>query len=302
MEFMVSRLKITLTLVLSLTIFFGGNLQTKAQTQIKDPLTLEMILTGLKSKSSELSLANKNEFIKLRVNELGVDFPWTAKVEKDLRAGGASDSLIEAIRRKAPKIVDEKQRAEAKLRREKRDKEIADLSKVIESNPKDADTYRKRAALYDNYADYRLALEDYVRVLEIVPDDDQAKYRLNRILDDFSRYFYIPVRRSDSPFERDAYVKGYISIGKEKRRESMLNPPFYKGDGDKSFGDRKELVYVLAFVNEKGRVVSATEISNQFWLTRSAVQAAKSSGFLEKRAASEKSENDWVIIIYEYAR
>lgn len=303
MKFTIGGLKLTLTIIFALLIISGGTIRTEAQPQIKDPLTLEMVLTGLRSTSSGVSLATKNEFIKLRVNELGVDFPLIAKVEKDLRTNGASDSLIATIRRKAPKVVDEKAREEARQRREKRDQEILTYTKDIAKNPKDAEAFYKRAILYETQADYQLALEDYVRALEIKPEDQTTKYRLNRILDQIGDYLVTEVRRDRDPaFKRDAYVKGYISTGKDRRREMMLTPPFYKGSGDKSFGDRKELVYVLAFVNEKGRIVSAIEVSNKFWLADSAIRAAKSSSFFERRSSAGESANDWVIIIYEYER
>ncbi len=303
MEFIISRLKLTLTIIFGLSIVFGASVPTKAQKQIKDPLTLEMITTGLNPTSLKASSAELNEYIKLRVNELGVDFPLTAKIEKDLRTTGASDSLIEVIRRKAPKVVNEKERAEAKIRREKREKEIADLTKAIEKNPKDADAYKKRADLYEIQADFELALEDYVRALEIKPDDQTTKYSLNSVLDEIGDYLVTPIRQNSDPvFKRDAIVKGYISRWENRRREMILNPPFYKGNGDKSFGDKKDEVKILAFVNDKGRVVSATAISNQFWLTDSAIRAAKSSSFFEKKSTSEKSANDWFIIIYEYER
>lgn len=299
MEFRQSCLRFTLTVIFGFSVLIFGIVPARAQ--IKDPLTFEMVMTGLKSKSSGASLGELNEFIKFRVNELGVDFPFNAGVEKDLHIAGATSSLIEVIRRKAPKAVDEKARAEAKIRRDNRDKEIADLTAAIEKNPKDAESLKKRAALYDLYADYHLALEDYVRALEVTPGDQTAKNRLNRILDDMEIFFITPVRRSDSPFERDAYVKGFISIGAVRLREMMLSPPFYRGGSDNTL-KRKETVHILAFVNEKGRVVSASAVSNQFWLTDSAIKAAQSSSFFERKPSAGQTANEWVIIVYEYER
>lgn len=294
-------MKIGFVIFLNLIIIFG-NIFTHAQKQLTEPLTLRMLITGLKSDSSGMSLSSKNKYIALRVRQLGVDFRWTSSVERRLRNAGANDSLITAIRRKAPKVIDERVRAEAKQRRAKRQQDILNLTKAIKANSNDVDAYKKRGILYERQADYYLALQDYVKVLEIHPDDKTAKFRLSKVLDDFGNYFYIPVRRKNSIRKEDAFVKGFISIGKERRREMMLISPFYKGDRDKSFGKRKELVNVLAFVNPKGRVVSATAISNQFWLTRTAVQAAKRSSFFEKKSVSKQSNNDWVIIIYEYER
>ncbi len=290
--------KLFLSFVFGFVFFIGG-----ATAEIRaEPLSLKMLITGLKSTTSGMSLDAKNSYILKRVNELGVDFVFTPQLEKDLRQAGASDVLIEAIRRKAPKIISEAEQKELRSRREARDREIENYTKTIESNPKDAEVFVKRALAYEKDADYLPALEDYVRALAIKPDHQTAKRRAERILEDFGDYFYTRVRRSDSSFERDAFVKGFISIGENKRRQMMLNPPFYRGDKDKSFGDRKTLVYVLAFVNEKGHVVSASEISNAFWLSRSAIRAAETSSFFERKTPPENAANDWVILIYEYSR
>ena len=302
MKFTKSGLKVSFVIVLGLIIILG-NTQTQAQRQLTEPLTLKMLVTGLKSDSSGMSLARKNEYIKLRVNQLGVDFRWTTRVEKSLRDAGANDSLITVVRRKAPKVIDEKARAEANKRREKRQQEIKEYTKAIEANPKDFEAYKKRAALYERQVDNRLAMEDYIRVLEIKPDDQVAKYRLSRILDRYSRYFYIPnSRRRDSSFNRDAYVKGYIAKFDVWRRRMSTPAPFYKGDRNPSYRKRKKTVNVLAFINDKGKVVSAIGLSSNFRLERSAVRAAKISSFFEKKSSSKSSLNDWVVIIYEYER
>ncbi len=289
--------KLFLSFVFGFVFFFGGVVQIQAE-----PLSLEMLVTGLKSTTSGMSLAAKNSYIEKRVSEIGVYFVFTTQAEQHLRAAGGNDLLIETVRRKAPKILSENEIRAHQQRRETQAKQVDSYTKTLESNSKDAEVLVKRAMLYEKDADYLLALEDYVRALAIKPDHQTAKTRAKRILEDFGDFFYTRVRRSDSVFERDAFVKGYISLGENRRREMMLNPPFYRGDNDKSFGDRKTLVYVLAFVNEKGSVVSASEISNEFWVSDSAIKAAKSSSFFEKRNPPKNAADDWVILIYEYSR
>lgn len=300
-DFMLSKsncVKLFLSFVFGFVFFFGG-----AAVQIQaEPLSLEMLVTGLKSTTSGMSLEAKNSYIVRRVSEIGVYFVFTSQAEQHLRAAGANDLLIEIVRRKAPKILSENEIRAHQQRRETQAKQVDAFTKTIQSNPKDVEVFVKRAMLYEKDADYLPALEDYVRALAIKPDHQTAKTRAMRILEDFGDFFYTRVRRSDSSFERDAFVKGYISIGENKRREMMLNPPFYRGDNDKSFGDRKTLVYVLAFVNDKGSVVSASEISDAFWVSDSAIKAAKTSSFFEKRTPSKDAANDWVILIYEYSR
>lgn len=73
----------------------------KAGAQV-DPLTLVEVATALQSKSSGMTLAQKNTFLIKRVQERGVTFRLTPEIEKELRAAGASVALINAIRLNSP--------------------------------------------------------------------------------------------------------------------------------------------------------------------------------------------------------
>ncbi|REJ77935.1 MAG: hypothetical protein DWQ47_16385 [Acidobacteria bacterium] len=80
-------------------ILLAGSYQSPAQT---GPLNLGQILSELQSKSSVITLAQKNEAITKSVRERGVTFKPNAEIEKELRNAGASTTLISAIRAKAP--------------------------------------------------------------------------------------------------------------------------------------------------------------------------------------------------------
>lgn len=303
MKFSTYCFKTFFIVIFGLTIFIGGVVQIQAQELKPQSLTLQELLTGLESTSSGMSLENKNEYIIMRVNEIGVDFSITSVIEKSLREAGANDSLIQTIRLKAPKSknISPAIRAEATRKREERDQAIKDYTKAIEKNPKDEEAYIKRALAYFYAADYELSMEDYVRVLEINPENQTAKFRLTGTLKRIGKYFLYPARRSNSDNNSGATVKGFISTGNVKRREMMLSPPFYSRRRNNGF-KRKRLISVLAFINEKGRVVSTIALNGDgFPEARPAIMAARSSTFFEAKS-SARSTNDWVIIVYEFDR
>jgi tetratricopeptide (TPR) repeat protein len=301
MKLTTSLLRLTLTIIFGLSIILVGNFQLRAQTQLTDPLTLEMLMTGLKSASSGMSLANKNQYIIVRVDKLGVDFPLTPTAEKDLRGAGANDSLIVSIRRRAPKVVDEKKREAARKRRAKREQDIQAYTKAIEENRRDAESYRKRGMLYEYQADYRLALEDYVQTLEINPTDQTTKNHLNRVLRTIGKYIFTPTRKKTDPTSRQsAFVKGMMTTISPSRAAMFLVQPLSGKKATRS--KRKMTVNILCFINEGGDVISVTALDPEFSEVRAAKQAAKSSSFYKLKSSYEKKTKDWVIISYEFER
>ncbi|HSK74424.1 MAG TPA: tetratricopeptide repeat protein [Pyrinomonadaceae bacterium] len=91
--------------MLIVLILLGGFAAQQTQSQSQPPLTLAQILLGLQSKSSGMTLEEKNEFITKRVLELGVTFDLIPEFESELKNAGASGSLIEAIRQKSSKPI-----------------------------------------------------------------------------------------------------------------------------------------------------------------------------------------------------
>src|SRR5687768_11168494 len=65
-------------------------------------LGLADLLIGLRSK--KLSLPEKNTILTEAVRQRGVTFTLTPEIEKELQTTGASPTLIEAIRVKAPVV------------------------------------------------------------------------------------------------------------------------------------------------------------------------------------------------------
>jgi tetratricopeptide (TPR) repeat protein len=83
---------------------FNESVPAKESRRQDMPLTLAQILTGLQTqgKTPETkTLAARNKFIGARVRQRGVEFELTEDREKDLRAAGASDELIDLIRSKS---------------------------------------------------------------------------------------------------------------------------------------------------------------------------------------------------------
>jgi hypothetical protein len=70
----------------------------------EDPLSLVAVATALQSKSSGMTLAQKNAFLVKRIQERGVTFRLTAEIEKELRAAGATNLLISTIRSNSPGV------------------------------------------------------------------------------------------------------------------------------------------------------------------------------------------------------
>lgn len=84
--------------LISAAFSFGVALNTAGA---QEQLSLADILTGLKSKKT--TLAQRNKLLTDAVNERGVTFVLTAEIERELRATGANNTLIAAIRANSPR-------------------------------------------------------------------------------------------------------------------------------------------------------------------------------------------------------
>lgn len=84
--------------LISAAFSFGVSLNT---VEAQDRLSLADILTGLKSRKT--TLAQRNKLLTDAVNDRGVTFVLTAEIERELRATGANNILIAAIRANSPR-------------------------------------------------------------------------------------------------------------------------------------------------------------------------------------------------------
>jgi TonB family protein len=120
-------------------------------------LSLADLLIGLRSK--KVALPERNTILTEAVRQRGVTFSITPEIEKELETTGATPTLLEAIRQKAPKPV------------------VAATPKptpVPTPTPPDFSFYQNRADLNAGKGEYALALPDYDKSLELKADNQVA--------------------------------------------------------------------------------------------------------------------------------
>lgn len=93
MKFLFRFRKIASTLIFTLTLLAGSGTVYAQET----PLTLLQMMTALRSTSSGMNLAQKNNFVRQRVLQRGVTFTLSEDLVKEFQNAGASDPLIDAI-------------------------------------------------------------------------------------------------------------------------------------------------------------------------------------------------------------
>ena len=133
-----------LAVLIALNLF--GPYRTLAQS---DELSLADLLIALRSKKA--SMPEKNRLLAAAVNERGITFTLTPEIEKELTATGASEALLKVIRiRQIPPRT-----AEAKP------------TPQPTPTPPDYKFYARRAEEYAGKGDFRLALADFTKAVEM---------------------------------------------------------------------------------------------------------------------------------------
>lgn len=175
-------------LVLVLACAWQNSYAQQAQLSLAD------LLIGLRSKKA--TLEERNKLLTDAVRVRGITFALTAEIEKELETTGAAKELIEAIRQKSlavkptsappvptatpnptpPAYVAFQQQADAHLVKGEYDLAVADYSKVIELNPKNAGTYLSRGLSYSYKKSYDQAISDYNRGIELAPNESSAYF------------------------------------------------------------------------------------------------------------------------------
>ncbi len=184
-RFRVAAIIFLLLPILSLTIVWQSGQAQQTQLSLTD------ILIALRSKKA--TLVKKNEILTEAVKERGITFTTTPQIEIELRNGGASVELIEAIQQKSPKppVVSTpkptpipaspspspppdaafyQKRADDFLARGEYDRAIADYDEALRLNPQDAVAHYSRGFAYQYKADGARAFEDYKTALELKPE------------------------------------------------------------------------------------------------------------------------------------
>ena len=189
-----SVLKFSAILLLSPMMF---SLTGFSQNNAAQQLTLADMITVLRSKKA--TQPERNNLLAEGVRQRGVTFALNADLEKELRAAGADDGLIAAIREKSPvikvsattpakpeplpvpvatpKLPDfafYQNRANANFVLGEYETAITDYSKAIELNPKESTIYFSRALAYLNKSIFTLAVKDFDKVIELDPTDAMA--------------------------------------------------------------------------------------------------------------------------------
>lgn len=174
-------------LLLSLTFAWQPGHAQQAQLSLAD------LLIGLRSKKATLDERNKllTEAVKVR----GITFVLTPEIEKELETTGATKELIDVIRQKSPvakaaptpaptpvpsptppDFTVYQQQADAHLVKGEYDLALADYSKVIELNPKSANSYLSRGLSYYYKESYNQAISDYNKGIELAPNESMAYF------------------------------------------------------------------------------------------------------------------------------
>jgi TonB family protein len=182
-------LKVLVTLVLSVLLL---GISTQAQTP---QLSLADLVIGLRSK--KVSLPERNTILAQAVRQRGVTFAMTPEIEKELETTGASPTLIEAIRLKAPVVKPVptptvkpvatpvptptppdfsfyQTRADQNMGRGEFTLALADYNKTLEMKADNAVAYLGRGKTHYNLKSYDLSVKDFDRAVELNPKDAVA--------------------------------------------------------------------------------------------------------------------------------
>ena len=200
------NMKVRKSIVVGISVlaFFAAVLPTAVFAQ-SNQLMLADILIALRSK--KVSLAERNDIISKAVATRGITFGLTPEIEKELADTGAEKILLDAIRQKAtmvkvaavnppadskpkqepvpapPDFTFYQKKADSEVSKGMTDAAISDYSKAIELNPKAADAYIGRAAIYASKQLNTEAIADYVKALEIRPDNAGVHVKLAELLE-----------------------------------------------------------------------------------------------------------------------
>lgn len=162
----------------SLLFLLSATFQVSAQE-----LSMEKLLTGLQSTSSEMSVGQKNDYITMRVRQLGVDFVLNAANERKLRAAGASDSLIRTIKEinaktlvptvnksnSSPQYISLINQGLENLDKGNYDAALANYKKAISIKPEDPENHFYCGVIYYLQADFVKALAYMKKATELDP-------------------------------------------------------------------------------------------------------------------------------------
>ena len=201
-----------ISLFLLAPVFFGLTLFSISAQAQQSQLTLVDIITVLRSK--KVTQTEKNQLLTEGVRQRGITFSLNADLEKELRAAGADDTLVAAIREKSPVVKTSatpqqpkveaspvtmstpkppdfafyQNRANANFVMGEYDTAIVDYNKAIELNPKEPDIYFSRGLAYFNKQSYTPAIADFDKVIELDPKEAMAYFKRGNALEKMGNF------------------------------------------------------------------------------------------------------------------
>jgi TonB family protein len=327
------RVRKSIVAGISFLAFFGAALLPIAVNAQSNQLMLADILIALRSK--KVSLAERNDIISKAVTARGITFGLTPEIEKELTDTGAEKILLDAIRQKAtmvkvaavnppietkpkqepvitpPDFAFYQKKADSEVSKGMADAAIADYTKAIEMNPKAADAYIGRAAIFAAKQSSSKAVADYGKALEIKPDNVAVRVKLAELLEkkgdvDAALVEYNKALATEASNESAKSAVARISADKAKALEiertaalkaataaappefvelgslandssAVLVKPIYPATAARS--NVVGLVVVDVTLDEEGKVVTAKATSGPALLKQSAELAAMRSKF-----------------------
>jgi tetratricopeptide (TPR) repeat protein len=211
----------------------------KQSEPLKSPLSVDNVFKALRSKKATVS--QKNQILIKAITERGVSFVLTTDIEEQLTELGASQELIEAIRKESAKAQNSslfyRERADDLRFKKYYAEAIQNYDKAIELDARDKTAYNNRGLALQTLQRYEEALADFTKVIELDPSNRNAYHnrglvyynlgQYERAIADYTKAIEIAPRFAESYLRRaDAYqMSGQTNLAEaDKRRAESLRP------------------------------------------------------------------------------
>jgi TonB family protein len=320
-----------MSMLLSATFVLSGQ-TTQAQLSLAD------ILIGLRSK--KVNLAERNTLLADAVKTRGITFTLSPEIEKELVNTGASSELIGAIRQKSPKPTATpipapkieptpifiptpiatptptpaptpvpsppppdsafyRIQANAHIVKAEYKLAVANFDKAIELSPKESMAYFNRGDSYEKMGDFQKAIDDYRKAYELDASNEPAKNNLQRLLAEQSKKLPKTQIKEAVSVPEPAVASQTVALGQLKGYAVKLETPVYPLNAQQfKIGGA---VTVQITLDQEGKVVSARASDGPSLLRSASEEAARKSKFKPARIGSLAVKATG-FIIYNFSR
>lgn len=264
-------------------------------------LSLVDVITVLKSKKA--GAAEKNKLLADGVRQRGVTFVLTEDLEKELRAAGAKDALIAAIREKSAPVKTEiptpAQPSENNsgdellmLTNSANEKFVMadyaaaadEYSRAIAISPADSTLFFKRGSAYERLGNKESAAADYQKAIELDSSNEAAAAAISRLEQ--------PATNLETPRQRVIVVQNRPATDSDAPSTSGIDPnnvgplnryavklanPVYPAA--ERARKTEGTVTVAVTIDEYGKVLSVKATSGPKALRQAAEDAVRKSTF-----------------------